>query len=66
MAVNVRFFQRHRRRPGGRDHLRRDRLVRGNVVQAILLILLLVFSEATLTWTSARPGRPGIKHLPSC
>ena len=35
----------------------------GNAVQAILLILLLVFSEATLTLHFSLPAAPGIQHL---
>jgi uncharacterized protein (TIRG00374 family) len=63
MAVNVRFFQMIGVSPAVAITSGAIDSFVGNAVQAILLILLLVFSEATLTLHFSLPATPGIKHL---
>ena len=63
MAVNVRFFQLIGVPPAVAVTAGAIDSFVGNAVQAILLVLLLVFSEATLTLHLSTPPTPGIRHI---
>ena len=63
MAVNVRFFQLVGVPPAVAVTSGAIDSFVGNAVQAILLILLLTFSEATLTLQLGTPPTPGIRHV---
>ncbi len=63
MAVNVRFFQLIGVPPAVAVAAGAIDSFVGNVVQATLLLLLLVFSEATLTLHLSTPATPGIRHV---
>ncbi len=63
MAVNVRFFQLIGVPPAVAVTAGAIDSFVGNAVQAILLLLLLVFSEATLTLQLSTPATPGIRHV---
>jgi uncharacterized protein (TIRG00374 family) len=63
MAVNVRFFQLIGVPPAVAVTAGAIDSFVGNAVQAILLVLLLLFSEATLTLHLSAPPTPGIRHI---
>jgi uncharacterized membrane protein YbhN (UPF0104 family) len=63
LAINVRFFQRQGVPPAVAVTSGAIDAVANTVVQAVLLILLLLFSQATLSLQLSTPSTAGIKHL---